>query len=154
MKTKLFPVLLVVILVAAVFAFPVLAQGENPPVDVPVFDWAGISSALQTLIIAFLVPSAGFLARWLFAMGSYQKAQLSEQQEYNLNLFIETCVFAAEQMKLKDYISNKLDHVIQLVEFYLLEHRIEINGREIRARIEAVVAKELNFDKLTAPKVE
>jgi len=156
MKIKNFLGILFVVLIVAAFAVaPAFAQGETPPiVEAPVFDWAAISSALQALVIAFLVPLAGFLARWLFAVGSYQKAQLSEQQNWVIDNAFKTFVFAAEQMKLAGYIDDKLDWVIDRAEMWLTENEIIMDLEGIRARIEAIVAKELNLDKLTAPKGE
>lgn len=144
MKNKLFPVLLVVLFVAAVFAVPVFAQDVNPPpvVDAPVFDWAVISSALQTLITAFLVPIAGFVARWLFVKGSYQKALLRQEQQYGLELFIKTCVYAAEQINMNQFIDDKFTYVSARVENWLFDRGIIMDIEELRARIEAVVMEE------------
>jgi len=151
MKFKKFiPVLLAVILVSAVFVVPVFAQSPTPPVETaaPLFDWAGISSALQTLLTAILVPGAAFLARWLFAKSNVEKAKLSIEQQAAFELFLKTCVYAAEQMNLKGFIKDKLSYVTGLAQAWLMSRRIEMNLDELRARVESAVAQELNLGKL------
>jgi len=146
MKIKNFVSVFVLVLVLAAFmAVPVFAQGENPAVDPPVFDWGVISSAFQTLLVAFLVPSAGFLARWLFAKIEFEKAMLSDQQQYAFNLFLKTCVYAAEQMNLKGAVQDKLEYVTSMAEAWLDARKLPIDLDEVRARIEAIVLEEFNL---------
>jgi len=64
---KVIRILFVVALLTLVFAMPVLAQGEQPPVDPPIFDMPFISDLLQKLVLATIPILAGFLARWLNA---------------------------------------------------------------------------------------
>lgn len=142
---KLFPVLLVVLIVAAVFTVPAFAQEPNPPiVEPPVFDYSEISAALQNLLVALLVPCAGFLARWLLVQGNFAKAKLSNEQEYMLNMTIKIFVYAAEQLKVANAISNKFDYVIERVGVWLIARNISMDFEELRARIEAVVKQEFN----------
>jgi hypothetical protein len=140
---KLFPVLLAVLFVAAVFVVPAFAQSPEPPVVAPpVFDWAAISNALNTLLSALLLPVIGFAARWFFAQGSYQKSLLSNQEQYALDTAIKVFVYAAEQMKIKGFINDKLTYVTERAEAWLIERNISMDLKELRARIEAAVMQE------------
>jgi hypothetical protein len=156
MKLKKFvSILALVIVIAAVFVVPVFAQGGTPPVEKPAFDMAAISQALQTLILAIAVPVTGFLARWLLAQGNAAKSQLNDQQLWMLNNFLKTLVYAAEQMSLSGAIDDKLDWVIARANEWLDKYKINIDLDELRARIEAIVAEELNKEKfLPAPLAE
>jgi hypothetical protein len=149
---KFVPVLLFVLIIAAVAAVPVFAQEPTPPVQTaaPLFDWAVISSALQNLLIAILVPGAAFFSTWLFAKFSVEKAKLSAEQQTAFELFLKTCVYAAEQMNLKGFINDKLSYVIGLAQAWLTQRKMSMDLEEIRARVESAVAQELNKTKLLA----
>lgn len=159
---KLFPVLLAVMVLAAMVVMPVFAQDVSPfdevvvsePVDVdpPVFDWAKISSALEDLLTAFLIPAIGFAARWLYAKGNLEYSKLTEAQKEQFRIFLRTAIYATEQMDLKGKIGNKLDYVIDLSQKYLASKRLYIGLSDIRLEIEAIVAKEFNMGKILAPK--
>lgn len=152
---KLFPVLLAVLFIAAVFVVPAFAQEPNPPAaDPAAFDFGVISQALQTLLTAILVPGAAFLARWLFAKADYEKMKLSSEQQYAFDLFLKTCVYAAEQINLRGMVKSKFDYVIALAEAWLKQRNIAMDIAEIHARIESVVAQELNKPKLAGSKSE
>jgi len=157
MKIKKFvPVLLAVILFAAVFAVPALAQEPTPPVDglvaAPVFDWAKISNALTDLLTAFLIPAAAFAARWMFAKGSVEYSKLTEAQKELFKSFLRTAIYATEQMDLKGKVANKLDYVVKLAETWLAKNRLEMDLTEIKLEIESIVASEFNMGKILAPK--
>lgn len=152
--SKVFPVLLAVLLVAAVFVVPAFAQGEVPPVEPPAFDWAKISNALTDLLTAFLIPSAAFAARWLFAKGSVEYSKLSDAQREGFRMFLQTAVYAAEQMNLKNKVADKLDYVVSLAEGWLAKNRLEMDLTEIKLEIESIVAREFNMGKILAPKVK
>lgn len=152
MKTKLFSfIFLAVLVIAAVFVVPAFAQGEVPPAEsAPVFDMGAIAQALQTLVTAILVPCAVWLARFMSAKYSTEVANLSEQQKGAFYIVLRTLVFAAEQMSLTVYIDNKLDWVTAQAEAWLEERNLPIDLDEIRIEIEAIIAEDLNFGKLTA----
>lgn len=162
MKTikKFVPVFLAVITIAVVFVSPVFAQDTTPPtetgevvvVDPPVFDWEKISSALEDLLTAFLIPSIAFAARWMYAKGNLEYSKLTETQKENFRLFLRTAIYAAEQMNLSGKIGDKLDYVVKLAETWLAQRRLKIGLDEIRAEIEAIVAREFNMSKFLAPK--
>lgn len=139
---KFFPILFAVIVIAAFAVVPAFARGENPPVDPAAFDWVAISNALQSLLIAFLVPAAGFLARWLYTKGDFAKQQLTAEQEYMITAAFRVFVYAAEQMKARQFITDKLDYVISLATNWLINNNIFMDLPEIRARIEAIVKQE------------
>lgn len=149
MKFKKFvPVLLLVAAIAFVFATPAFALDGAPPVDAPVFDMTAISQALQALIMAVAVPLAGFAARWLFAQGNFAKSQLTEQQLWVFDAFLKTLVYAAEQINLKGEIFDKFEWVQERADEWLTKHQIDMDFDELRARIEAIVAQELNMHKI------
>ena len=145
---KIVPVLLLVAVIALVFVTPAFALDGAPPVDAPVFDMAAISQALQALVLAVAVPVAGFLARWMLAQGSFAKAQLTEQQLWVFDAFLKTLVYAAEQINLKGEIFNKFDWVQERADEWLTKYQIDMDFDELRARIEAIVAQELNLHKI------
>ena len=78
---KIVPVLLLVAVIALVFVTPAFALDGAPPVAAPVFDMAAISQALQALVLAVVVPLAGFAARWLKSKAEYEKSL-----EYSLKM--------------------------------------------------------------------
>lgn len=148
---KLFSILLLVAVVALIFVTPVFALDGAPPVDKPVFDLAVISQALQALLMAVIVPLAGFAARWLKSKAEYEKSLFTEQQQWALETFIKTLVYAAEQINLSGEIFNKYQWVESRVEKWLFDRNINISVDELRVQIEAVVAQELNIDKILTP---
>lgn len=155
---KFVPVLLSVILLAAMFVVPVAAQevppfgevGTSEPVEPPVFDWEKISDALEDLLTAFLIPAIGFAARWMYAKGNFEYSKLTEAQKDNFRLFLRTAVYAAEQMNLKGRVDDKLDYVVNLAEAWLAQNRLNIDLDEIRLEVEAIVAREFNMGKFVA----
>jgi len=153
---KFFPVLLAVIVLAAVFVVPAFAQEPTPPVEglvaAPVFDWAKISNALTDLLTAFLIPAAAFAARWMFAKGSVEYSKLTEAQKELFKSFLRTAIYAAEQMDLKGKVANKLDYVVKLAEIWLVKNNLEMDLTEIKLEIESIVAHEFNMGKILAPK--
>lgn len=154
---KIMSVFLVVIFLAAVFAFPVLAQAELLPADVvapPVFDWAKISGALTDLLTAFLIPAAAFAARWMFAKGNVEYNKLSEAQKDAFRNFLTIAVYATEQMNLKGAIGNKLSYVISIAGKWLEQRKLYLPLEEIELEIEAIVASEFNMGKILAPKAD
>ena len=158
MKKFFAGLMLVAVVAFAAFAVvPAQAQDGNPPVSVeqvdtpeqePVgFDLAYISELLQALILATVPVLAGMGAKLLSAKIQAEKQKLSTDQLWALELFIKTAVYAAEQMKAKEFITDKLDFVTSLVQAWLDERKIALDAFEIRARIEAVVKKEFNPSK-------
>jgi ABC-type transport system involved in cytochrome bd biosynthesis fused ATPase/permease subunit len=117
-----------------------------------VFDWAAISNALSTLLTAFIIPLAGFAARWFFAKGSFEYSKLTNAQKENFKAFLYTCIYAAEQLDLKGRVGDKLDYVVTLAQEWLAQNRLQIDLAEIKLEIEAIVAREFNMSKILAPK--
>lgn len=137
-------VVLIVVLFVAAFVVPsVFAQGVTPPVESG-FDFAYISELLQALILATVPVLAGMAMRWLVTQGSLAKEKLSAEQTYALEIFIRTAVYAAEQMKVSSFISDKLDYATENVQLWLDARGIAMDASEIRARIEAAVMTEFN----------
>ena len=147
---KFVSIFFAVLVIAAFAVVPAFARGENPPVDSMVFDWVAISNALQTLLMAFLLPAAGFLARWLNAKGSVVKTQLTSEQEYMINNAFRIFVYAAQQMHAKEYIFDKLEYATVRAEAWLIDNNIFMDLHEVRARIEAIVYQEFTRYALSA----
>jgi len=144
---KIKSVFLIVILVAVFAVYPVFAQGEGPKVDPPAFDWMAVTTALQSLLLAILLPLASFAARFFYVRASLEKEKLSAEQQYALDLFLKTCVYAAEQMNLKGFIGDKLTWVISMGEKWLAERGLPLDLDNLRARIESIVMQELTTKK-------
>lgn len=158
MKKLFAGLMLAAVVVFAAFAVaPAQAQDGNPPVvveqvDIPEqepvgFDLAYISELLQALILATVPVLAGMGAKLLSAKIQAEKQKLTTEQLWALDLFIKTAVYAAEQMKAREFITSKLDYVTSLAQTWLDERKIALNASEIRARIEAVVKQEFNASK-------
>ena len=60
------------------------------------------------------------------------------------DLFLKTLVYAAEQMKAKEFIDSKIQYVIDHAEAWLAVRKFDIDLDEIRARVEAMVKQEFN----------
>jgi len=145
---KLFSILLLVAVIALMFVTPVFALDGAPPVDAPAFDMVAISQALQAFVLAVAVPVAGFLSRWMLAQGNFAKSQLTEKQIWVFDTFLKTLIYAAEQINLKGEIINKFDWVQVRADEWLNKYQIDMDFEELRARIEAIVAQELNMHKI------
>jgi hypothetical protein len=159
---KFLPVLLAVIVLAAVSVVPAFAQEPTPPVvevievvDVapPVFDWSKISNALEDLLTAFLLPTVGFAARWMWAKGNVEYSKLTDSQKAKFRAYLESAVYAAEQMKLKDEITDKFGYVMKKAEGWLAANRLKIDLTDVALEVKAIVAHEFNMGKILAPKL-
>ena len=148
MKSRIFSILLLVTVIALVFVTPVFALDGAPPVDAPTFDMNAISQALQTLVFAVILPLAAYAARFLKINAEYKKSQLSEQQQWMFETFLRTLIYAAEQLNLKGVVFDKLNWVIERANEWLAKRGLEIDLDELTARIEALVAQELNMSKI------
>jgi hypothetical protein len=142
---KIFPILLVVLVVAAFVVVPAFAQGEVPS-DKGGFDMAYIFQLLQALILATVPVLAGMGVRWIAAKVNAEKLKLNTEQLWALDMFIKTAVYAAEQMKAKEFINDKLNYVTAIAQAWLDERKIALDAFELRARIEAAVKQEFNSE--------
>lgn len=140
---RLLPVIVLVIVVSVVAVTPVFALDGNPPAQSGI-DLVYIGQLLQALTLAIVPVLAAAGARWLIAQGAVAKAQLTQEQQYALDLFVKTVVYAAEQMHAKQYITSKLNWATDRVQEWLVNHKIFMNASEIRANIEAAVYTEFN----------
>ena len=152
MKIKnTFVSILLVILAIFAFATPVFAQGVDTPPS-PAFDWTFISELLQSLALATIPVLAGMGAKLLSAKISTERAKFSAEQNYMIDAFIRTAVYAAEQLNASEQIDNKLDYVLELVDTWLINRGIELDLDEIRARIEAEVKQAFpKYQEIPAP---
>lgn len=142
---KIFPILMIVIVLAAFAVTPVFAQDVTPPADGVGFDIDYISQLLQALILATIPVLAGAATKWVLEKARVEKAKLSQEQQWALELFVKTVVYAAEQMKIGGFVSDKLDYATWQVQSWLDRHGIKMDVSEIRAHIESAVLTEFNF---------
>lgn len=147
MKIKNFVGIFVLVLLIAAFAVvPAFAQGANPPAESPpAFDLAEIAKTIETLIALILLPSVTILVNFISTKSKIELGKLSNQQKAAFDVFLRTLVFAAEQMKAKEFIENKLQWVTDRAEEYAYEKDFPIDLDGIRVEIEAIVAHELNY---------
>ena len=140
---RFFPTLIFVLILAALTVVPAFALDGTPPADKGI-DLVYVGQLLQALILATVPVLAGAGVRWLVAKGTVEKAKLTQEQQYALDLFVKTVVYAAEQMHAKQYISSKLDWTTARVQDWLTKNKIFMSASEIRANIEAAVFTEFN----------
>lgn len=107
-------------------------------------DFQFIGQLLQALILAIVPVLAGAGVRWLVAKGNVEKAKLTVEQQYMLETFVKTAIYAAEQMKFAGYIDNKLDWAESQVQTWCDRNKILISVPEIRVAIESAVFTEFN----------
>lgn len=140
---RFFPTLIFVLILAALTVVPAFALDGTPPADKGI-DLVYVGQLLQALILATVPVLAGAGVRWLVASAAVEKAKLTQEQQYALDLFVKTVVYAAEQMHAKQYISSKLDWATARVQDWLNKNNIFMSASEIRANIEAAVFTEFN----------
>lgn len=145
---------LLIIVVLALPLISVAAQEPNPPVEVGGIDLVYIGQLLQALILATVPVLAAAATKLLVEKARLEKAKLSQEQQWALDLFIKTVVYAAEQMQLSGFIDDKLDFAVDQVQAWLDRNKIYLDVSEIRTRIEAAVMTEFGgFEPEDAPPV-
>lgn len=107
-------------------------------------DFQFIGQLLQALILAIVPVLAAAAAKWFVEKARVERARLTNEQQFALDVFIKTAVYAAEQMQLAGFIGDKLTYATVQVQDWLTAQKIYIDVSEIRARIEAAVFTEFN----------
>jgi hypothetical protein len=136
-----------ILLVVVILVLPVVtvaAQGANPPADAGGVDLVYVGQLLQALILAVVPVLAAAVAKWFVEKARVERARLTNEQQFALDVFIKTAVYAAEQMQLAGFIGDKLTYATVQVQDWLTSQKIYIDVSEIRARIEAAVFTEFN----------
>lgn len=108
------------------------------------FDYDFISKLLQDLLLAILVPLAGFGVNLLISWGKQKKAELSVTQQALVDSAVKIAVFAAEQVYQGVSGAEKKAYALQIAEDYLKKHNVTIDLDALDAAIEAAVFSELN----------
>ena len=111
------------------------------------FDFEVISKALEMLLDAFLPVLAGFAAAWLRAKYLEAYNSLDQQKRYELDMAVRVAVYAAEQMQIGGFITDRLDYAERLVQAQIEKMGLSIDVHQRRAMIEAAV-KEADFPSL------
>ena len=140
---KRFLQILLIVLVLAVPVVTVAAQEPNPPAQGGI-DLNYVGQLLQALILAVVPVLLGSATKWAIEKAKLEKARLTNEQQWALDVFIKTVVYAAEQMQLSGIINGKLEYAEGQVQAWLNRNKIYLDASEIRARIEATVFSEFN----------
>ena len=151
---KRFASVLILVLVIAAFAVaPVFALDSNPPAQGGI-DLNYVGQLLQALILAVVPVLLGSATKWAMEKAKLEKARLTNEQQWALDVFIKTVVYAAEQMQLSGIINGKLEYAEGQVQAWLNRNKIYLDVSEIRARIEAAVFSEFNNGFELDPEIE
>ena len=105
-------------------------------------DFQFIGQLLQALILAVLPVLAAAASKWLVEKARVERARLTNEQQWALEAFVKTVIYAAEQMQLSGVIDSKLDYAEGQVQAWLIKNKIYLDVSEIRAHIEAAVFTE------------
>ena len=141
---KRFIQILIVFIVLALPIATVAAQEPNPPADAGGIDLVYVGQLLQALILAIVPVLAGTAAKWFVEKAKLEKVKLTNEQQWALEAFVKTVIFAAEQMQLSGFINNKLDYAEGQIQAWLARNKIYLDVSEIRAHIESAVFTEFN----------
>lgn len=105
-------------------------------------DYEFISELLQSLLLAVLVPLAGFAAQSVIRWGKAKRAEMDTEHQRLLNSGVRIAVFAAEQVYGGAHGVEKKAYALQLVEKWLASKNIFVDLNVLDATIEAAVFEE------------
>lgn len=96
-----------------------------------------ISPALQALLQSVTVAAIGMLVAWVKAKYDTERAKLSGEQRYILDLIVASAVKAAEQVK--DDGAGKLAYAFDIAEKALKQYGLTVDIDVLYSAIEAEV---------------
>jgi hypothetical protein len=108
-------------------------------------DYAEISKLISALLMATLVPLAGFGVQLLIAKVKVERGKLDQQQNNAIDFAVNVGVYAAEQLYKSGDGEKKKDYAIEVAENWLAERNVYVDLFSLEAAIEAAVKQE--FDK-------
>lgn len=114
------------------------------------FDMEFISTLLQNLLLALLVPLFGLAARLLIDWANAKRAELTAAQNKNLNLVIRMAIMAAQQLYNAGDGASKKRYALDVAESWLTKQGLNIDLDVLSAAIEATVYDE--FHRFDEPK--
>jgi hypothetical protein len=108
-------------------------------------DYAEISKLISALLMATLVPLAGFGVQLLIAKVKVEKGKLNEQQTWAVDYAVDLAVYAAEQLYKSGNGDAKKAAALEAAQNWLAQYNISVDVSALEAAIEAAVKK--SFDK-------
>jgi hypothetical protein len=115
------------------------------------FDYEFISELLQSLLLAVLVPLAGFAVQALIAWGKDKRAELDQKNQWMLDSAIRIAVFAAQQVYGATNGAEKKAYALDIAEKWLASKNIYMDLDVLDAAIEAAVFEQLKRWEETEP---
>jgi hypothetical protein len=113
-------------------------------------DYAKISELISALLMATLVPLAGFGVQLLIAKVKVERGKLSEQQNWMIDNAVNIGVYAAEQIYKSGEGDMKKAKALAVAQGWLEAHNISINLDQLDAAIEAEVKRAFDHPALSA----
>lgn len=102
-------------------------------------DYSKLSEILFQLLMAVLVPVAGFAAAWLKAKYSTERSNLDSQNKWLLDQGVNIAIYAAEQIYGAGKGAEKKAYALDIAEKWLAQYKINIDLDVVEAAIEAAV---------------
>lgn len=103
------------------------------------FDYKLISELLQSLLLAFLVPLAGFAAQSIISWGKAKRAEMDKSHQELLNGAVRVAVFAAEQVYGATKGEEKKAYALKVAEQWLAKNNVTLDLDTLDVAIEAAV---------------
>jgi hypothetical protein len=113
-------------------------------------DYAKISELISALLMATLVPLAGFGVQLLIAKVKVERGKLSEQQNGAIDYAVNIGVYAAEQLYKSGDGATKKAYALHVAESWLAERNIYLDLSSLEAAIEAAVKQQFDKPALSA----
>jgi hypothetical protein len=113
-------------------------------------DYAKISELISALLMATLVPLAGFGVQLLITNIKVQRGKLSEQQNGAIDYAVNIGVYAAEQLYKSGNGEAKKAAALQAAQNWLAERNIYVDLDNLESAIEAEVKRSFDHPALSA----
>jgi hypothetical protein len=102
-------------------------------------DYAKISELISALLMATLVPLAGFGVQLLIAKVKVERGKLDSQQNGAIDYAVNIGVYAAEQLYKSGQGAEKKAYALQVAQQWLADRNISLDLTSLEAAIEASV---------------
>lgn len=131
MKEKLKMLVVMMVLVALVFALPVLAEGQDGQ-EAVLLDLTKLTQAIISLAAGIV---SLYLVPWL-------RSKLTNEQLAKAKSWVQIAVYAAEKL----YGAGNGDQKLAYAEAILLEHNIKLDTTTLKAMIDAQIKEMENME--------